>query len=78
MGTYGRLGTGEESDQLVPVLAGVTKVQMMTVSCGAFHTSAVSLEGECTFLAEDSMENSEMRVKKTVFCPEGDGKRHSQ
>ena len=47
MGTYGRLGTGEESDQLVPVLvSALTKVQMMTVSCGAFHTSAVSLEGE--------------------------------
>lgn len=46
-GSYGRLGSGQETDQLVPVIVEtLAKVKMMTVSCGAFHTCTVSLEGE--------------------------------
>ena len=46
-GSYGRLGSGQESDQHVPaVIEALGKIKMMTVSCGAFHTCAISLEGE--------------------------------
>ena len=46
MGSYGRLGSGGEADLAIPSLVeSVAKVKMVMVSCGAFHTSSLSLEG---------------------------------
>ena len=46
-GTYGRLGSGGENDQLVPMVVDtLAKVDTIIVACGAFHTCVLTVTGD--------------------------------
>jgi alpha-tubulin suppressor-like RCC1 family protein len=46
-GTYGRLGSGGENDQLVPMIVDtLAKIDSVMVSCGAFHTAVLTVTGD--------------------------------
>ena len=46
-GTYGRLGSGGENDQLVPMIVdSLAKIDSVTVACGAFHTCVLTVAGD--------------------------------
>ena len=46
-GTYGRLGSGGENDQLVPMIVDtLAKTESVIVSCGAFHTAVLTVAGD--------------------------------